>query len=66
MKKYSDLEYLKLSKAQKMLYGIQSFFCAIPGKFLGLFVSLWALIKGIGLKIGSEAADIWNTFIKGD
>ena len=50
MRKYSDLEYLKLSKGQKLLYKITSFFCAIPQKIAGLFVALWNLIlKGCNI-----------------
>ena len=30
MKRYSDLEFLKLSKGQKFLYKLTSFFAAIP------------------------------------
>lgn len=66
MKKYSDLEYLKLSKAHKFLYRIASFFCSIPQKIAGLFMALWSLIKKCGCAIGTEAADIWTTFVHGD
>ena len=66
MKQYTDLEYLKLSKGQRLLYRIASFFCAIPGKIGGLFVGLWNLIKTAGLAIGKEASDIWTTFVHGD
>ena len=66
MKQYTDLEYLKLSRGQKLLYKIASFFCSIPQKIKGLFVGLWNLIKGAGKAIGSEAADIWITFRDGD
>ena len=66
MKKYTDLEYLKLSKGRKLLYKLTSFICAIPQKFLGLFVALWNLIKAAGLAIANEATDIWTTFIHGD
>ena len=66
MKQYTDLEYLKLSKGQKLLYRITSFFCSIPKKIGGLFVALWNLIKTAGQVIGKEAADIWSTFVNGD
>jgi len=66
MTKYSDLEYLKLSKGEKLLYKITQFFCAIPRKILGLFVALWNLIKKTGSAIGREAKDIIFTFIHGD
>ena len=66
MKKYSDLEYLKLSKGQKLLYKITSFFCAIPQKIAGLFVALWNLIlKGCNI-VKREAVDIFTTFVHGD
>ena len=66
MKKYSDLEYLKLSKGQKLLYKVKSFFCAIPQKILGLFVALWNLIKNACTIVKNEAVDIWSTFVNGD
>ena len=66
MKKYTDLEYLKLSKGQKLLYRITSFFCAIPQKIAGIFIALWTLIKNACTAVGNEAADIWTTFIQGD
>jgi len=66
MKKYSDLEYLKLSKGKKFLYKLASFFCSIPQKIAGVFLALWSLIKNIVLAVSHEAADIWTTFVKGD
>ncbi len=66
MKKYTDLEFLKLNRWQKLLYKFTSFFGAIPGKLLGLVLGLWNLIKGAGQKIASEARDIWFTFVNGD
>ena len=48
MKQYTDLEYLKLSKGQRLLYRIAGFFCSIPKKIGGLFVALWNLIKTAG------------------
>ena len=66
MKQYTDLEYLKLSKGQKLLHRIGSFFGSIPGKIGGLFLALWNLIKQAGLAVGREAADIWTTFVNGD
>ena len=66
MKQYTDLEYLKLSKGQRLLYRILSFLCAIPGKIGGLFGALWQLIKGAGQAVAGEARDIWTTFVNGD
>lgn len=66
MKKYSDLEYLKLSRGQKLLYKLTSFICAIPQKIAGLFVALWSLIlKGCSI-VKDEAVDIFTTFVHGD
>ncbi|MBR5009202.1 MAG: sugar ABC transporter permease, partial [Clostridia bacterium] len=65
MKRYSDLEYLRLSKLQKFLYRLESFFCSIPVavwhtiKKLGL--AIWSFIKGIGLGI----AEVVTTFKNG-
>lgn len=65
MKKYTDLEYLRLSKWQKFLYKIVSFFASIP-------VGIWNLVCGIGrfLKKGALAvygvlSDIVLTFVRG-
>ncbi len=66
MKQYTDLEFLKLSKGQRLLYRIASFFCAIPKKIAGLFVGLWNLIKGCGCAIGREVSDICTGFVHGD
>ena len=66
MKKYSDLEYLRLSKWNKFTYRFLSFFASIP-------VAIWNGIKNIGLwfkkaglTIAGEAKDIVQTFIEGD
>ncbi|MBR7041396.1 MAG: sugar ABC transporter permease [Clostridia bacterium] len=65
MKRYSDLEYLRLSKLKKFLYRLESFFCSIPVavwhgiKKLGL--AIWSLIKGIGLGV----AEVVTTFKNG-
>ena len=66
MKKYSDLEYLKLSKSQKFLYSLGSFFAAIPRAVANLFVGIWKALKKLGLGIGREFADIVSTFKNGD
>ena len=66
MKKLNTLEYLKLNKFQKFLYDLREFFCAIPGWFVGLFVSLWELIKNFAIKIKDGFMDIIMTFVKGN
>ena len=66
MSTLSDLEYLKLSKAQKFGYKLGRFFTGIPKGIANLFVKLWELPKKGGAAIGREAADIVGTFVNGD
>ena len=66
MKRYTDMEYLRLSKGRKLLYKIAAFFCAIPRALkngaLGIVRAIVNFFKSIGL----EFADIFNTFVHGD
>ncbi len=66
MKKISDLEYLKLSKGQKFLYKLGSFFAAIPGAILNFFKKIGQFFAKIGTGIGREVKDIVTTFVHGD
>ena len=66
MKKYSDLEYLRLSKGEKFKYKLLSFFAAIPVKFWGLFCGIGRFFKNLGLGIAREFTDIFLTFKNGD
>ena len=66
MKTYSDLEFLKLSKGARLKYKFLSFFAGIPKALLNLLLALWNLIKGAGVTIGKEVADICSTFVHGD
>ena len=66
MKKYDELEYLKLSKWNKFLYRLVSFFAAIPKALLNGVLSIGRFFKNIGLGIGREAKDILTTFVSGD
>ena len=66
MKKYSDLEYLKLSKFQKFLYKFLSFFAAIPRALKNCVFAIGRFFKKIGLGIVSEIKDLVSTFVKGD
>ena len=66
MKKYSSLEYLKLTKIQRFFYKIACFFVGIPQFFVKIghiivnfFVKAWNVIK-------NEVLDIINTFVRGD
>lgn len=66
MKKLSDLEYLKLSKLQRMWYNMLMFFCSIPGKIVGLFKKLGNGIVGLGRSIKELFVGIGTTFAKGN
>ena len=61
-----DLNYLKMSKPQKLAYNAGKFFKALPGKIGGGFVKLALAVarffKGLGLSI----ADLFTTFKEGD
>ena len=66
MKRYSDMEFLRLSKGQKFLYKLTSFFASIPRAIGRLFAAIGLFFKNLGLGIGREFADICTTFVKGD
>ena len=66
MKKYSDLEYLKLSKGQRLRYKIVRFFASIPVAIRNLFLAIWKGILKIGQGIGREISDLVSTFKNGD
>ena len=66
MKRYSDLEYLRLSKGQKFLYKLTSFFAAIPRKLWNLVLSIGRFFKNIGVGIAREISDLVQTFKDGD
>ena len=66
MKKYSDLEYLKLSKGNKFLYRLVSFFTAIPRKLKDAGLSIVRFFKNLFTAIGRELCDLGETFVKGD
>ena len=66
MKRYSDLEYLRLPKWKRFLYSLVCLIVAIPGAILN---GLKKLGKGIGKFVcafGREFADIFTTFRDGD
>ena len=66
MKKYSDLEYLRLSKWNKFTYRFLSFFASIPTAIWNGIKSIGLWFKKAGLTIAGEAKDIVQTFIEGD
>ena len=66
MKRYSDLEFLKLSKGQKFLYKLTSFFASIPRAVGGIFLAIGRFFRDLGLGIADEFSDIFTTFKEGD
>ncbi len=66
MKKYSDMEFLRLSKGQKFLYKLLRFFASIPGAIGSLFLAIGRFFKDLGLRIGQEFREIVTTFTGGD
>lgn len=66
MKRYSDLEYLKLNKFQRFGYKLKLFFVGIPKWFLKIFKAIGHFFVWLGLGIKNEVVDICRTFVKGD
>ena len=66
MKRYSDLEFLRLSKGQRFLYKLASFFLGIPGAIGRFFLRIGRAIKSAVFAVGHEFADIGSTFVKGN
>ena len=67
MKKYSDLEFLRLSKSEKFFYKLASFFTSIPRAVARFFVGIWNfIVKKVFGTIVSEVTDIFLTFKNGD
>ncbi|MBQ8474603.1 MAG: sugar ABC transporter permease [Clostridia bacterium] len=66
MKKYSDLEYLRLPKWKRFLYAVICFFVGIPGSILGLFKKIGLGIVKFLTGIKNEFVDIGTTFTNGD
>jgi len=66
MKLNDELEYLKLSKWQKFVYRLRSFFTSIPKAIGKGFLKIGQFFKKCGLAVANEAKDIWTTFVNGD
>ena len=66
MAKLTDLEYLKLSKAQAFWYNLGRFFCAIPRWLLKLLIAIGKFFVKCGVAIKDEFVDIGSTFAKGN
>ena len=66
MTRYTDLEYLKLSRILKILYKLKLFFYAIPLWFVGVGKAIGKFFKKLVFGIGHEFKDIGLTFVHGD
>ena len=66
MKRYTDLEYLRLSKGEKFSYRFLSFFAGIPQALKNAGIGIGRFFAKIGKSIGGEFADIFTTFRDGD
>ena len=65
MKKYSNLEYLRLSGLEKFAYSIATFIFSIPMRLWGLLKAIGRFFKKLGIKIKDVFVNIGRTFIKG-
>ena len=66
MKRYTDMEYLRLSKGQKFLYKLLSFLISIPLKIWAGICKIGRFFKSLGVGLVRTLADIGATFAKGD
>lgn len=66
MTKLSDLEYLKLSKLQRLWYNLLMFFCAIPHALWNTLKKIGRFFVNLGLGIKNSICDIGYTFAKGN
>ncbi len=66
MKRYSDMEFLRLSKWQKFLYKLVSFLVGIPLGIGRFFKKIDIAVKNGVLRVVSELKDVGVTFVHGD
>ena len=60
------LDYLRLSKPQKFLHGLKTFFFGLPGKLLAALKELLLWVAGLFKSIGRFLADLVRTYVQGD
>ena len=65
MKRYSDLEYLQLSKWQKFCCRLLCFFAAIPRAIKNFFLGIGRFFKKAALAIGRGCKELVVTFKEG-
>ena len=66
MKKYSDLEYLKLPKWKRFLYTLVCAICAIPGAIVNFFKKTGSAIAKFCVSVWNNIVEIFTTFRDGD
>ena len=66
MKKYSDLEYLRLSKWNRFVYTLICTICAIPSGIVSLCKKIGLVIAKFFTGVKNEFVDIFVTFRDGD
>ena len=66
MTKLSDLQYLRLTKLQRLWYKLTLFFFSIPGWFVKLGRSILGFFQNVGISIKNFFVDIGTTFTKGN
>jgi len=66
MSQLTDLEFLRLSRGQKLLYRIKRFFTGIPHALASFFLNIWNAVKSFFLAIGRDLGQIARTFTHGD
>ncbi len=66
MKTYNDLEYLRLSRGEKFLYRLSTFFLSIPTALKNFILGIGRFFKNVFAAIGREFADVFTTFKNGD
>ena len=66
MKRLTDLEYLRLSKFQAIIYKLKLFICAIPGWIAQLFINIFYFLEDCVKGVWKGCKDIGYTFAKGN
>ena len=61
-----DLDYLKMSKPQKLAHDIGRFFASLPGRVGKGLVKLALTVFGVFKRLGLAIAELVTTFIHGD
>ena len=61
-----DLEYLKMSKPQKIGYDVTRFFKSLPGRIVGGLKGLAMFVVHLFRSLGLSIADLVTTFKNGD